>query len=89
MLHSRDPKLLLSITLEAADSSFQGDFYAASTSDMIRPKTAGCLQKQTRVNSSTQGRSSVCCLGSEPGTCWSSVNAGAEHLSGEAALRHM
>lgn len=72
MLHSRDPKLLLSIALEAADSSSQGDFYAASTSDMIRPKTAGCLQKQMRVNSSTRGRGGVCAaFGSEPATCWS------------------
>lgn len=69
--------------------SFQGDFYSASTSEMIRLETAGCLQKQMRVNSSTQGHSGELCLGSEPATCWSCLNAAAEHLSASPAQRHM
>lgn len=81
MLHSRDPKLLFSIALEAADSSLKVTFTLLPLSDMIRPKTAGCLQKQMRVNSSTQGRSGVCAaleVNQQP--VGPSVNAGAEHF---------
>lgn len=38
---------------------------------MIRLKTAGCLQKQMRVNSYTHRHSSVPSLGTEPATCCS------------------
>lgn len=54
---------------------------SSSSSAKIRLKTAGCVPKQTRVNSSTQGRSGSPLPGNRTGNPLFCLNTVAKHLS--------